>query len=142
LTKEKEMSDGKAGYGTMYPSLFYRDAPAALDWLCKAFGFELLFSVPGEGARTIAHSELRLGDGIIMAGSEDPERGMKSPENLPAVNQGIYLYVDDVDQLFARATAAGAKVIGEPKDQDYGRTCGVLDLEGHHWWFGSYRPGA
>jgi uncharacterized glyoxalase superfamily protein PhnB len=132
-----------SGIGTMYPSLFYKDAPAAIDWLCRAFGFELLMSVPGTGDREIAHSELRLGDGIIMAGSADKERGMLSPSDLLAINQGLYVYVEDVDGLFARAKAAGAIVEQEPEDPDYGgRTCGLRDPEGHRWWFGSYRPGS
>ena len=135
--------DAKNAVGTMYPSLFYRDAPAAIDWLCKAFGFEVLMSVPGTGDREIAHSELRLGDGIVMAGAADKERGMLSPRDLPAVNQGLYVYVEDVDGLFARAKAAGATVEQEPEDQDYGgRSCGLRDPEGHRWWFGSYRPGS
>jgi uncharacterized glyoxalase superfamily protein PhnB len=128
--------------GTIYPSIFYQDAPAAIDWLGKAFGFEVLLKVPGEKDGTIAHSELRFGEGIIMAGTADAERGMRSPRDTSGVNQGLYLYADDVDALFARAKAAGAKTIREPEDQDYGgRVFGVLDPEGHQWFFGSYRPG-
>lgn len=128
--------------GTLYPSLFYRDAPAAIDWLVRAFGFEVLMTVPGAQPGVIAHSELRLGSGIIMAGTADAERGMMSPRDLPAVNQGLYVYVEDVDGLFARATDAGAAVEQPPEDQDYGgRTCGLRDPEGQRWWFGSYRPG-
>lgn len=128
--------------GTLYPSLFYSDAPAAIDWLCSAFGYEVLMSVPGDGERAIAHSELRLGNGIVMVGSADKKREMVSPRDLPAVNQGLYVYVEDVDGLFARATEAGAAVEQPPQDQDYGRTCGLRDPEGHHWWFGDYRPGS
>jgi len=128
--------------GTIYPSIFYHDAPAAIDWLCKAFGFEVLIQVPGDKDGVIAHSELRFGDGIVMAATEDAERGMRSPRDTTGINQGLYLYVDDVDALFARVRDAGATVLREPEDQDYGgRVFGVLDPEGHQWFFGSYRPG-
>src|SRR5580704_11672869 len=96
--------------GTIYPSIFYQDAPAAIDWLVTAFGFEVLLTVPGEKG-VIQHSELRLGEGIVMVGTADPERNMCSPRDLPGVNQGLYLYVDEVDTLFARAKDAGAGVI-------------------------------
>jgi uncharacterized glyoxalase superfamily protein PhnB len=128
--------------GTIYPSIFYQDAPVAIDWLCRAFGFEVLLKVPGEKEGTIAHSELRLGEGVVMAATANAERKMYSPRDLEGVNQGLYLYVDEVDALFARARDAGATVLREPEDQDYGgRVFGVLDPEGHQWFFGSYRPG-
>jgi uncharacterized glyoxalase superfamily protein PhnB len=128
--------------GTIYPSIFYRDASAAIDWLQHAFGFEVLLTVPGDKAGAIAHSELRLGEGIVMVATADAERKMHSPRDLAGVNQGLYLYFDDVDTLFAHARAAGATVIRGPEDQDYGgRVFGVLDPEGHQWFFGSYRPG-
>src|SRR5712692_6396084 len=130
-------------YGTLYPSLFYRDARRAQEWLGKAFGHEVLMSVPGAKNGVIEHSELRLGDGIIMVGTATEDRAMRSPLDLAGLNQGLYVYTEDVDALFARARAAGAVIEQEPQDQDYGgRTCGFRDLEGHRWWFGSYRPGS
>jgi uncharacterized glyoxalase superfamily protein PhnB len=128
--------------GTIYPSLFYRDAPAAIDWLGKAFGYEVLMIVPGETEDVVIHSELRFGDGIIMVGTSGGRNPWAaSPLDLPGLNQGLYIYVEDVDALFERATAAGAEVLEKPHDEDYGRTCGLGDPEGHRWWFGNYRPG-
>jgi len=128
--------------GTIYPSIFYQDAAAAIDWLCTAFGFEVLLKVPGDVERVVAHSELRFGEGIVMVSTADAGRNMRSPRDTSGVNQGLYLYVDELDPLFARAKAAGASVMREPEDQDYGgRVFGVLDPEGHQWFFGSYRPG-
>jgi uncharacterized glyoxalase superfamily protein PhnB len=133
----------KAAIGTMYPSLFYRDAPAAIDWLVKAFGFEVVMMVPGEDGRAVAHSELRLGEGFVQVGSADPERKMFSPLDLSGLSQGLYIYWEDVDGIFAQAKAAGAEVEQEPENPEYGgRICGLRDPEGHRWWFGSYAVGS
>jgi len=126
-------------------SLFYDDAPAAIDWLCKAFGFEVRLKVEGEGGR-IEHSELTFGDGLIMVGSTDGEKHpgviRKSPRSLGGANtQSVFVYVDDADAHCERAKAAGAKITREPVTSDYGddywsdRSYGCLDPEGHHWWF-------
>ena len=125
----------------IYPALSYRDAAAAIDWLGRAFGFEQIMAAPGpDGA--IAHAELRLGDGIIMLGTAQPERGWRSPRDLPGSNQTLYVYLPDPDAHCARARAAGATIVREPNDTDYGsREYAATDLEGHEWSFGTYRPG-
>ena len=125
---------------TMYPSLVYDDAPAAIDWLCRAFGFERHLVVPGAPG-TIAHAELRLGDAMIMLGSSNSALGRMSPKSLGAATGGIYAVVDDVDAHAARAKANGAVIISPPEDQDYGgRLYNCHDLEGHVWSFGTYLP--
>jgi uncharacterized glyoxalase superfamily protein PhnB len=125
---------------TMYPSLIYDDAPAAIDWLCRAFGFERHLVVPGAPG-TIAHAELRLGGDMIMLGSSNDALGRKSPKALGAATGGIYIVVDDVDAHAARAQAAGAVLLGPPKDEDYGgRLYSCRDIEGHQWSFGTYLP--
>jgi uncharacterized glyoxalase superfamily protein PhnB len=127
-------------------SLFYDDAPAAIDWLCKAFGFEVRLKVEGEGGR-IEHSELIFGEGLIMVSSTGREKhpgtaSYKSPRSLGGANtQTVFVYVDDADAHCARAKAAGAKIMMEPETHDYGedywadRTYGCLDPEEHQWWF-------
>lgn len=125
-------------------AVFYDDAGAAIDWLCKAFGFEVRLKVEGEGGR-IEHSELTFRDGVIMVGSIDkgPDRGhCKSPRSLGGANtQSLCVYVDDVDAHCQRARDAGAQILREPATDDYGdeyganRSYEALDLEGHHWWF-------
>jgi uncharacterized glyoxalase superfamily protein PhnB len=135
--------DSASARPNLFPFLRYQDAPAAIDWLANAFGFEKQMVVPGpEG--TIAHAQLKLGPGVIMLGSakDDDELGMKSPRELPAVNQGIYVAIDGgFDAHFDRARAAGAEVVMAPKDTDYGsREYCARDLEGHLWCFGTYRP--
>lgn len=125
----------------IYPCLFYRDARAAIDWLCRAFGFVERMAVPGEHG-TIVHAELTLGDGVVMLGSNKPERGWVSPRDLPALNQLVSVYVDDPDAHCARARAAGAEIVQDLRDEDYGaRGYLARDPEGNQWYFGSYRPG-
>lgn len=117
---------------SVIPCLSYADAPAAIDWLCRAFGFEKNLVVPGEGG-TIAHSQLTRPGGMIMVGSRrDPKSSVRG--------HPIYVVVPDADAMHARARAAGAEV-GEVIDHDYGgRGFGAKDCEGHDWYFGSYDP--
>jgi uncharacterized glyoxalase superfamily protein PhnB len=125
----------------IYPTLRYRDAQAAIDWLCDAFGFQKVMVVPGESG-TIAHAELSLGDGVIMVGSF--RTGDAKPSGtLPmgAEDHGICIFVDDPDVHYARAQAAGADIAREIANTDYGsRGYSARDLEGHMWTFGTYRP--
>lgn len=128
------------GMPNMFPALRYTDGPGALAWLAKAFGFEKQMDVPGpEG--TIAHAQMRFGPGVIMLGSAEPPRRDENPWS--AVTQGVYVYVEDVDTHYQRAKAAGAEIVRELQDTDYGsREYSVRDLEGHLWSFGTYRPEA
>ena len=134
----------KSNPATIIPTLRYRDAATAIDWLCKAFGFHPHLVVPGEGER-IAHAQLVLGNGMIMLGSAgDDEFGrLQRPlERIDApVSQSPYVIVTDVDAHHAAAVAAGAQVVMAPKDEDYGgRGYSCRDLEGNLWNFGSYNP--
>jgi uncharacterized glyoxalase superfamily protein PhnB len=122
----------------------YRDAPAAIKWLCQAFGFRRHLVVPGENG-TIAHAQLALDGGMIMLGSvQQNEFGRLV--GLPAdfggkATQTVYAVVDDVDAHHARAKAAGAEILLELTDQDYGgRDYTCRDPEGHIWTFGTYDP--
>jgi uncharacterized glyoxalase superfamily protein PhnB len=134
----------KSTRATVIPALRYRDAPAAIEWLCRAFGFEKHLVVPGEAA-TIAHAELRFGNGMIMLGSvleTQFGRLMKQPDEIGgAETQSAYVVVNDADAVYARAKAAGARIAIEIKDEDYGgRGFSCYDLEGHLWSFGTYDP--
>jgi len=121
--------------------------PAAIDWLCAAFGFAVRIRVEGEGGR-IEHSELTFGESVIMVsqegGAADPrpwKTRLRSPRAAGGLNtQGLMLYVDDVPAHCARARAHGAQILEEPAVHDYGadywtdQSYSVLDLEGHLWW--------
>jgi len=107
------------------PSLRYKDAPAAIDWLGKAFGFEPHLVVPGENG-TIVHAQLVFGGGMIMLGSSGGHGGgydelVKAPGEVGGVGtQSPYVIVDDADAHHARAAAAGAEVLLPPEDASYG----------------------
>jgi len=125
---------------TIFPILRYSDARAAIRWLCSAFGFVELFCVPEHGAY-VRHARLRLGANMIMLGSVRPDDGIASPLVLGSATQMLAVYVDDPDAHFDRAQAAGAKILYPPTDTDFGsREYHVLDLEGHPWTFGTFRP--
>lgn len=123
----------------LYPCLHYRDAPAAIEWLERAFAFRKLLVIPNPDG-TIAHSELSFGGGMVMVGSAKPERGWVSPRDLPGVNQTVYVAVEDPDAHYQQAKAAGAEILDELADHDYGRLYTARDPEGHVWTFGNYRP--
>jgi uncharacterized glyoxalase superfamily protein PhnB len=134
----------KNARATVIPCLRYRDAPAAIEWLCKAFGFEKHLVVPNEDG-TIAHAQLSFGNGMIMLGSAlDTEFGrlMKQPDEIGgAETQCAYIVVPDPDLVHARAVAAGAEIVMALKDEDYGgRGFSCRDPERHLWAFGSYDP--
>lgn len=143
------MKSTPAGWPRISSSIFYDDPAAAIDWLCRAFGFEVRLKVEGEDG-SIVHSELVFGEGLIMVGGarrNDPGRGDYqrhhiSPRAVDGGNtQNVCVFVDDADAHCVRARAAGARVFREPETHDYGddywadRSYGALDLEGHQWWF-------
>ena len=131
---------------TVIPGHRYRNAPAAIDWLCQVFGFERHAVYEGENG-TIAHAELSLGNGMIMLGSgkdDEHSRGFKPPDELGGVETcSLYIVVPDADTAHARAVAAGAVVVRPLQDTPYGsREFAVKDPEGHTWSAGTYDPWA
>jgi len=140
------MPDQTTTRSTAIPGMLYRNAPEAIDWLCRVFGFEkqAVYSGPGN---TIMHAELTLGGGMIMLGSVNdkaPNRNMKLPAELGgAQTRGVSLIVKDADEIYARARAAGAKILENIEDKPYGgRGFACLDPEGHIWNIGTYDPWA
>jgi len=139
------MSAAKNLRATIIPCLRYRNAPAAIEWLCKVFGFEKQMVMPGEN-NTIVHAQLSLGNGMIMLGSAQNggEWGklVKQPDEIGGFEtQSPYLVVADADAVFTRAKAAGAEIVLDIKDEDYGgRGFTCRDLEGRLWNVGTYDP--
>ena len=139
-------SFSKPTKATVIPCLRYRDAPAAIDWLCNTFGFEKHLVVPNADG-TVAHAQLSFGNGMVMLGSvmnEDTEFGLlvKQPDEVGGTStQSAYLVVNDADAVYASAKAGGARIAMEIRDEDYGgRGFSCYDLEGHLWSFGTYDP--
>ena len=140
------MNPTPKGWPRISSCLYYQDPAEAIRWLIKVFGFELRLLVEGEGG-SVEHSELTYGEGLIMVGgagkSDRPgQEKMVSPATLAGGNtQSLCVYVDDVDSHHDHAVSQGARVVREPATHDYGddywsdRSYGVLDVEGHLWWF-------
>ena len=117
------------------PYLFYSDVPAALDFLCRAFGFEeeMRAGTPSGGM----HGEASFQGQLVMMGQGAHERSLRTPRDAGAATMGVFIYLDDVDAHYAAAKAAGAEIVDPPKDVDYGRTYSAVDPEGHPWFFTS-----
>jgi uncharacterized glyoxalase superfamily protein PhnB len=130
---------------TVIPCLRYRNAPAAIDWLCATFGFEPQLVVPGEN-NTIAHAQLSFGNGMIMLGSAATDNAygklMVQPDDIGGrQTQSICVVVTDADAVYQRAVQAGAAIVIDIKDEDYGgRSFTCRDIENHLWTIGTYDP--
>jgi uncharacterized glyoxalase superfamily protein PhnB len=116
------------------PYLHYHDPNAAIEFLTKAFGFELRFAHREDGV--VRHAQLGVGDATFMLGPAYPDFRSAAASALPALHASVWCYVDDADAHCARARAAGARILREPMDQPYGvREYDALDLEGQEWYF-------
>jgi uncharacterized glyoxalase superfamily protein PhnB len=131
------------------PNLRYADAPAAIDFLCDAFGFERRCVFLDDHDSTIVqHAELTWRDRMVMVYSRNDTdfsraAGMRTPAEAGGPTLALYMIVDDVDAHAAQARAAGARIILGPDDKDYGgRGYTAMDPEGNVWSFGSYDPWA
>lgn len=132
------MPDGSGGHKPkLVPALKYKDAHRAVEWLQRAFGLEKHVVYPGDGG-VVAHAELKVGDGFVMLGSKTAP----DPNNPWAdADMGLYVCVADVDAHYARAKAAGAEIVRELADTEYGsREYSARDTEGKLWSFGTYYP--
>ena len=119
---------------TVFPTLSYDDAAAAVDFLTTAFGAKRYAVYAGDDGK-IQHAELRFGNGIVMLGSSSAEM------QATAGCGGIYIVVDDPDAHCARARAAGAEITRDLHDEPYGsREYSAKDPEGNSWYFGTYQP--
>jgi uncharacterized glyoxalase superfamily protein PhnB len=114
---------------TVFPTMKYRDPESAIEFLERAFGAEAHAVYRSEDGR-VRHAELRLGNGMVMLGEAEAAAG-----------GDVYVVVPDPDGHCARARQAGAEIVREPNDTDYGsREYGARDPEGLAWHFGTYQP--
>ena len=123
------------------PSLRYRNAHIAIDWLCEAFGF-VREDVDDQGA-DVHHARLLCGGGHILIASVDGGMDWGQPGTVPdevggRETQTCCILVEDIDAHLLRATAAGAEIVSPLGDTGFvGRGYACRDIEGHLWWFGS-----
>lgn len=121
------------GYSSVTPYLIVSGAARAIDYYKMAFGATEIMRMGGPDGK-IAHAELQIGNSRIMLADEMPEMGHKSPQTLGGSGTGLMLYVDDVDDTFARAITAGGTTVRGVQDQFYGDRSGTLgDPFGHQW---------
>jgi PhnB protein len=137
-TRKKVEAVPKA-YGAVTPALAIRGAADAIAFYRMAFGAKELSRMPGPDGK-LMHAEIRIGDSIVMLGDESPEMGSPSPQTLNGSPVGLMLYVKDVDAVFARAVAAGAKPVMPPADMFWGDRFGsVTDPFGHRWSIATHK---
>lgn len=127
------------GYHSVTPYLIIKGAARALEFYRDAFGATELLRMDAPGGM-IGHAEIRIGDSMIMLADEAPEMGYVSPETLGGTPVSLMLYVEDVDSMFPRAIAAGARETRPLEDQFYGDRSGTLsDPFGHVWTIATHR---
>jgi uncharacterized glyoxalase superfamily protein PhnB len=130
---------------TVIPGLYYRNAKAMIEWLCETFGFEKQLVVAGSN-NVVMHSQLTFGNGMIMVGSINsgtPSSALiRHPDEIGGIEtQMLSLIVSDCTDLFAKAKAAGAKILSELDKKEFrGESFTCSDPEGHIWSFSTYDP--
>lgn len=133
---------------SLIPCLRYADAPAAIDFLCDAFGFERHAVYPNaDDPSLIDHAQLKLGDSLVMLSSAVPGEaadryGWKTAAEAGGITMCVCVVIDDPDTHHARAKAAGAEIVTELHDNPGypGRSYNARDPEGNDWDFGTYDP--
>ena len=126
------------GYHTATPYLIINGAARAIEFYKKAFGAVEQFRM-AQPDGSVGHAEILIGDSVIMMADEFPEKGYRGPLSLGGSTASILLYVGDVDAVFKRAIAAGAKELIPVQDQFYGDRNGTLtDPFGHRWTIGTH----
>ena len=121
------------GYHTATPYLICTGAARAIEFYKKAFDAKELMSMPGPAGK-VMHAEIQIGDSRLMLADEFPEMDARSPQTIGGTPVGLCIYVTDCDAVFARAVAAGAKVLRPLQDQFYGDRSGTIaDPFGHKW---------
>jgi uncharacterized glyoxalase superfamily protein PhnB len=131
------------------PNLHYDDAPAAIAFLCAAFGFEArAVHYSDSDPSVVQHAQLVLDGNMIMLSTYGKSdygalAGLKTVQAAGGNTQIPYIVIDDVAGHHARAKAAGADIFMEPVEQDYGGSnYSARDPEGYVWSFGDYDPWA
>lgn len=137
----------KSDGSSIIPSARYRNAHAAIEWLCRVLGFskKVIFDGPGG---TVAHAELTLGKGMIMLGSRSNAspypQAMAHPDEIGRRSTSpIYVIVSDCGAVYDHAKAEGAEILQDLRTMEYGgRAFTIRDPEGYVWGVGEYDPWA
>ncbi|UCD62899.1 MAG: VOC family protein [Candidatus Zixiibacteriota bacterium] len=132
MTKRPPKSEGMAW---LNPYMIVRDVRRSLEFYEQAFGFTTRMTMPDKDG-SIMHAEMAYRDNVLMIGTESQQQQHLSAQTMKGSPVSFYLYVDNVDDFFRKASQAAAEVIAEPKDQFWGdRTCTLKCPEGYQWTF-------
>ncbi len=133
-TRKPAVDPIPAGFRTVTPYLIAADGPALMEFAKQAFGAEETFRTVGSAGGL--HGEVRIGDSMLMMGGGIPGREFRATPNTHA----LHLYVEDADAAYKKALAAGATLIDEPRDQEYGeRSASVKDPAGNYWYIATHK---
>jgi PhnB protein len=127
-------------YRRVTPSLIVQGAAKALEFYAAVFGAAERMRTPGPGG-TIVHAEIQIGDSVVIIADEDPAHGTSAPPlgGLPGSPVSLFIYVQDVDAVIARAVELGASLQRPATDQFYGDRDGhIIDPFGHGWTVASH----
>jgi PhnB protein len=136
-TKPKPIPDT---YRRVTPCLTVQGASKALEYYAEVFGATERMRIPGPGG-TVAHSEIQIGDAVVIVDDESPARGTQAPPpgGLAGSPSSLFIYVEDVDAVVERAVELGATLQRPPQDQFYGDRDGyIVDPFGHGWTIASH----
>jgi uncharacterized glyoxalase superfamily protein PhnB len=127
------------GHQRIVPYLHYEDSGAALEYLCRTFGFQERHKMVSDDG-SVMHAEVGYKSNVVMFGTlrdaQNKPKDMTKAKELVDRPGSILVYVDDVDAHFARAKTAGAKILAPLEDKSYGdRMYAAVDPEGHQWYF-------
>jgi uncharacterized glyoxalase superfamily protein PhnB len=124
----------------LYPIVTYNDPDRAIEWLVQSFGMKIAQLDRSEDG-SVSHAELSFNGAILMLGTNLGDHAAHESKNPDPRRSGIYLYVDNIDELFTRCTEAGVEFMRHLQETDYGsREFSAVDLEDNGWHFGTYRP--
>ncbi|MFD0275302.1 VOC family protein [Kitasatospora sp. NPDC127111] len=121
------------GYPRVTPYLCVDGAAAAIDFYVSVLGATERMRAPAPGGK-LGHAELQIGDSVVMLADEFPDMGFLGPKTVGGTPVNLYVFVEDVDAVFAKALAQGARELDPVKDQFYGDRSGQFeDPFGHRW---------
>lgn len=122
------------GYHSLTPMFMFKDARKAIDFYKRAFGAQENYVMPGPDGKGVMHAEMRIGNSIIMLGEEHPQESCQSAETMGGSPVSFYLYLDNVDEAFRVAVAAGAEIRMPVQEMFWGDRMGsVQDPFGYSW---------
>ena len=139
MAKKKIDPLNKKQYGAVSAALTVADIPAAVSFYQKAFGFAKRAIMNGPDGKPM-HAELTLRGTVLMLGPENAAMGRRTAKSIGASPATLYLYVEDVDKIVAKATKLGAISEGPVMDMFWGDRCGtIVDPDGYTWMIGTHK---